>query len=179
MSSAKIFYGCLFLLVLFTARSWACLKRNPQDEKPNDDDKPATGSSSSSSGTIINACCQCGQAISVSILVSNQIQEPHFEFTTEMKDRPQRELIHFVQEASTQDKRFRFTAQHYGSMGFAITTINNLEASVVNKTYWHISTHYGSNSSPRSLPLGVSSYIPANMETIMFNFTSYATPDNH
>ena len=97
----------MMMMMMMINVVWVMLFRNPQDEKPNDDDKPATGSSSSSSGTIINACCQCGQAISVSILVSNQIQEPHFEFTTEMKDRPQRELIHFVQEASTQDKRFR------------------------------------------------------------------------
>ncbi|RUS91571.1 hypothetical protein EGW08_000686 [Elysia chlorotica] len=178
--STKMLYGCLFLLVILTAHSWACNKRDPDDGKPSGGDvKPTTDPGSGSSGATVNACCHCGQAISVSVLVSNQIQEPFFEYRTEVKERPQRELIHLLEDASTQDMRFRFHAQHYGSMGYAITTINDLAASAVNKTYWMISSHPEGFDAPRSLPLGVSSYIPAHKEVVMFNLTSYATPNNH
>lgn len=166
--------GCLFLLAAFTAQVSACGRRSSGDDQPS----TGQGSGSSSSGTIINACCQCGQPISLSLVVSNQIQEPFFEYRSEIKGIRQRELLHHLEEASLKSVNFRFSSEHFGSLGYMITKINGLAASTENKTYWHISSLPIGLTEFQSLPLGMSFYIPADNEIVSFNFTSYES-SNH
>ena len=63
--------------------------------------------STNSPQPIINACCVCGDPIDATIVVGNQLQEPFFEMKTEVKSFAQRELIFLMEEAATQDVRFR------------------------------------------------------------------------
>ncbi|GFN80503.1 gastric intrinsic factor [Plakobranchus ocellatus] len=175
MSTSKMPYACFLMLAVLTTQTWACMRRGPQDKKPVGDGNSVPSLPTSSSGVSVNACGVCGQPISVTIIASNQIQEPFFEIQTAVKGHPQRELLHQLEVAATQDRRFRFVAEHFGSMGYMINAINGLSASTQNKTYWRTSSHIHVDG----LALGISSYIPNDMEIIMFNFTSYATPDNH
>ena len=80
--------------------------RDTKDDNQSDDDKPSTGSGSGSPQLTVTACCLCGQIITVTINMSNQIQEPFFEFSTVVTG-PRRELIHFLELAASQDKHFR------------------------------------------------------------------------
>ncbi|KAK3746779.1 hypothetical protein RRG08_031308 [Elysia crispata] len=163
---------------VFIAHIWACGRRDPHEGKPHVDNKPSN-ISGSGCGSDFSICCHCGENISLIIEINNQFVEPFFNFRTEVQDQRQRELINHLEQAATQDKHFRFVAQYWGSLGYFITTINDLAGSTENKTYWHILSSLTENAAPVSLNLGVSSYIPNDEESIIFNFTTWATQGGH
>ncbi|CAG5115606.1 unnamed protein product [Candidula unifasciata] len=117
----------------------------------------------------IYACGICGQPITVTLIVTNKFVEPTFELNITVSNKPQRELIYFLEAASVQNPKFRFTAEHYGTLGYMITKINGLAASVSDQTYWQFLEHPSGNS----LQLGASTYVPLDNQTIQFNFTTW------
>ncbi|BFZ02135.1 hypothetical protein BsWGS_05174 [Bradybaena similaris] len=122
-------------------------------------------------GANIYLCGTCGQPITVTLIAANSFVEPFFEINATVKAKPQRELIHFMEDAAVQDPNFKFSAEFYGTLGYMITKINGLAASVSDKTYWQILEHPSGNS----LQLGASTYVPLDNQMLMFNFTTWDT----
>lgn len=157
----KVWIVSLLLVLALVQDTWSCkgLRRSEDDAQV-------------SAGSL--ACCVCGQSISVNLIVRNMYQEPYFERQIEVKDKPQRELLHHLEQAANMNDAFKFTAKYFGSMGYMITTINGLSAFTDDKTYWELLEHPTGNS----LSLGVSSYVPMDGETVVFNFTTWAVSDH-
>jgi hypothetical protein len=131
---------------------------------------PTPGPTTSLRQNNVYNCGICDQPITVDLIIRNKLQAPQFEYHVTVEPQPQRELIHFLEAAATQDPHYKFTAEYHGSLGYMITTINKLSASVANKTYWSIIEDPSGNS----LDLGVSSYVPVDFKTLTFNFTTWS-----
>jgi len=131
------------------------------DQKPTSEDESAPP---------CNPCCPCGDSISFTLKLRNQFKAPFFESEVQVVDQPQRELFYMLQRAADKNPAFKFSASYHGPMGFVITSINQVAGSMEDKTYWKVIEHPNGNS----LSQGVSSYIPADGEVIMFNLTTWA-----
>ncbi|XP_005109253.1 uncharacterized protein LOC101856133 [Aplysia californica] len=159
---------CTFLLIFAVTANLACSRQAKKTDTNVDGDD--SGSKLPRAPTV-TACGLCGNPISVTLKLNNQFKTPYFEYEVKVNNHPQRELIYMMQQAADKNPAFKFSADYFASLGFSISTINGLSASVDDKTYWALLDH----PSGAAKKLGVSSYIPLNNEVIMFNFTTWAT----
>ncbi|XP_071081247.1 uncharacterized protein [Haliotis cracherodii] len=116
-------------------------------------------------GNKLTPCGLCGRKIDVTLCVRNSLVKPYFRHTVEIKGMRQRQLIFFLEKAADIREEFRFTAT-YGQWGYFIDTINGLDSNYfVDETWWHII-----DQNNESLPLGSSSYVPKNGQTITYEY---------
>lgn len=59
-------------------------------------------------GANIYLCGTCGQPITVTLIATNSFLAPFFEINATVKAKPQRELIHFLEDAAVQDPKFKY-----------------------------------------------------------------------
>ncbi|XP_059139524.1 cobalamin binding intrinsic factor-like [Physella acuta] len=112
-------------------------------------------------------CGLCGRNINVTLIARNNLVPPTFELAASITNEYQRALLAFLEKACSINKSFKFESTFYAGLGYFIDSINGVRGSIPSKTFWHIS------SNGVSADCGVSSYIPVNGETILFNFTTY------
>uniref|UniRef100_A0A0B6ZD38 DUF4430 domain-containing protein n=1 Tax=Arion vulgaris TaxID=1028688 RepID=A0A0B6ZD38_9EUPU len=156
MSTFQMLKICIVLVAFITDGSLGSERSGSETESASKDQQ-------------VYLCGLCGQDITIDLIIRNQYQKPNFEYQVTVNNKPQRELIYFLENAATMDPRFKFTADYYGSLGYMITVINGLGMNVTEKTFWEIIE----NTSGNSLDLGVSSYVPLDTQTILFNFTTW------
>ncbi|KAI8785830.1 gastric intrinsic factor [Biomphalaria glabrata] len=113
------------------------------------------------------ACGLCGCLINVTLIAKNILQPPFFQISANIYNEPMRALLSFLQKAADLVNGFKFRSTYFAGLGYFIDSINGLEGSIPNQTFWHFS------SDGVALQCGASSYVPRNGETILFNFTTY------
>ncbi|XP_076439703.1 uncharacterized protein LOC143279525 [Babylonia areolata] len=115
-------------------------------------------------------CTLCGPPIDVTLTASNTLRNNHFNFTVELRNTPQRELIHLLQEAAEQDGRFNFTVSYRRKLGFFVEAINGEKGDyAADRSWWHI---YSVQPVGGAHCEGVSAYIPDHKESVVFLLTN-------
>lgn len=105
--------------------------------------------------------------VTVHYNVSNVLNEPHFKLSITVKV-PKGSVLLAVLEAAQQANPSKFSFQtEKTSWGPMVTSINGLQASTNEKTYWQFL------SGKEPLEQGVGSYKPKDNEQIVANFTKY------
>ena len=72
-------------------------------------------------------------------------------------------------------KFIRFNGTNSVQFGFFVTMIDGVEADSTQNQYWEILG--GADMAP--LPLGVSSYVPADKEKVLFRLVTWSSDDAH
>ncbi|XP_076439705.1 uncharacterized protein LOC143279526 isoform X2 [Babylonia areolata] len=117
-------------------------------------------------------CTLCGPPIDVTLTATNTLRNNHFNFTVELRNTPQRELIHLLQEAAEQDGRFSFTVTYSRGMGFFVETINGEKGDFyADGSWWHIYSVQPVGTGLSHCE-GVSAYVPDHKESIVFMLTN-------
>uniref|UniRef100_A0A0B7A3M0 Uncharacterized protein n=1 Tax=Arion vulgaris TaxID=1028688 RepID=A0A0B7A3M0_9EUPU len=156
MFSSVHFYALLLLIVVCASISTTVSK----DKLP----------SSQCALKKLSRCGLCGKPINVTLIARNVFAHPMFEHQVTIVKQSQRPLLYFLEKAADQNGVFNFTSTCYPTLGYFIDSINGVNGSLENKTFWHIISLDGVGS----LECGVSSFIPVNSDTILFNFTSWS-----
>lgn len=109
-------------------------------------------------------CGICRYPIDVTIRVKNELTDSPFKLEETIRQEPQQTLIRFLERAVEQDIQFKFTAIYFKNLGYFIESINGLSGSNFS-AFWKIS----SLPTGAALQCGVSSYVPENGETLLFD----------
>ncbi|KAL8566110.1 hypothetical protein ACOMHN_051836 [Nucella lapillus] len=118
----------------------------------------------------IEQCCTCrDQVASVSLHVINVLKDPLVNSTVKLHNSHQLYLLGFMQQATQTSTDWRFSATYYSQkLGFYLDTYHGVTANYTqDKSYWNILGGDG-----KSIPLGISSYVPAPGEMVTFNLTN-------
>ncbi|XP_060557446.1 cobalamin binding intrinsic factor-like [Ruditapes philippinarum] len=112
--------------------------------------------------------CEMWTTNMFSLRINNQLVEPYFNHTYQMKIKGTQALIFYMEQAvmTHRDTFKSFKATFYSPYGLYINGINNLEETyTVNRTFWMITN--------ASLPidLSVNFYIPTAGDEVLLNFT--------
>lgn len=104
----------------------------------------------------------------VSIHVLNILRPPFLNQLTTVCNTPQIYLLDVMEQATDQDKNFRFSATFFNKeLGWFVDAYNFVYANyTLDFSYWQIL-----DGEMKPLPVGISNYIPANGETVTFNLT--------
>ncbi|KAH9495960.1 hypothetical protein Btru_012222 [Bulinus truncatus] len=129
--------------------------------------KVSSHNSSQSNCQIKSSCGVCGKPVNIVITAKNILQGSNFEMSASITNEPQGALLFFLEKAATLVTGFKFTSTYYAGLGYFIDSINGIQSSVQDKTFWHIS------SGGVALTCGASSYVPEDGEKLLFNFTTY------
>ncbi|KAL3831414.1 hypothetical protein ACJMK2_023165 [Sinanodonta woodiana] len=98
--------------------------------------------------------------------IRNNLQEPTFEYSIAIRFCRQ-PFIRIMETAVNKNRNFMFSATYFPKLGYFIDAINGVRGFYnVNKTWWAFL-----KAPDTMLPVGVSSYYPANRDHIIFNFT--------
>ncbi|XP_070212248.1 uncharacterized protein [Littorina saxatilis] len=115
-------------------------------------------------------CSLCGSPIDVTLTAINEVREPRFNFTVNLRQTAQRELILLLQEAAEADGRFNFTVSYLKGLGFFVEKINHQVGDwAKDRSWWHTYSEqpgYGAHCE------GVSSYVPDHKESVVFLLTN-------
>ncbi|XP_055873266.1 cobalamin binding intrinsic factor-like [Biomphalaria glabrata] len=115
-----------------------------------------------------DSCALCGRYINVVLKAKNVLNGSNFNIEAKLSGVRKQPLLYFLEQAGTISPGFnKFKSTYYKGLGYFIDSINGVEGSVASKTFWHIL------SGNKALECGVSSYVPEDGETILFNFTTY------
>ncbi|KAJ8300852.1 hypothetical protein KUTeg_022371 [Tegillarca granosa] len=124
--------------------------------------------SSTGSSISISVDLYLGQTVTVTYEARNFLRKPTFDNKIKVALSKGQPFIRFMEKAADTDPkmRFNFTATYYPNLGYFINKLNNVQSDRC--AYWLL-------LKPPNIPTkkGVSSYIPVNGETLIFNFTDH------
>ncbi|CAL1540364.1 unnamed protein product [Lymnaea stagnalis] len=171
--------GCLLLVV--TAHGGRYRDRGPFPGRANNKNHPGPRPGNQPQLQVNVTQCQleqppcglCGKPINVTVRATNLLVAPNFDLVAAITGEPQRELLSFLEQAVELLNGFKFKSTYFAGLGYFIDSINGVEGSIPNKTFWHISSA-GKALECVVFLAGVSSYVPKKGEVILFNFTTYA-----